>query len=47
MQQQEISDMRLVQWTLFGDNCLRHFRDQEIQIVIELCFYLFDATNKI
>jgi hypothetical protein len=26
MQQQEISDVRLVQWTLFGDNSLRRFR---------------------
>jgi hypothetical protein len=38
MQQQKISDVRLVQWTLFGDTSLRHFRDQEIQIEHELCF---------
>jgi hypothetical protein len=35
---QEISDVRLVKWTLFGDNSLRRFRDQEIQIEHELCF---------
>jgi hypothetical protein len=28
----------LVQWALFGDNSLRRFRDQEIQIEHELCF---------
>jgi hypothetical protein len=38
MQQLAISDVRLVQWTLFGDNSLRRFRDQEIQIENELCF---------
>jgi hypothetical protein len=30
--------MRLVQWTLFGDDSLRRFCDQEIQIEHELCF---------
>jgi hypothetical protein len=38
MYQQEISDVRLVQWTLFGDNSLPRIRDQEIQIEHEQCF---------